>query len=90
MAAKSLRTKALQAALGILGSEKALSRRLQVPAGDLSRWLRGEAEPTQTIFLRTVDVLLEHSAVSQLGDAALNATPGNSRSSTREGRRNKL
>lgn len=70
MAAKSLRTKALQAALGILGSEKALSRRLQVPAVDLSRWLRGEAEPTQTIFLRTVDLLVEHSAVNQLGDEA--------------------
>jgi len=70
VAAKSLRTKALQAALGILGSEKALSRRLQVPAADLSRWLRGEAEPTQTIFLRTVDVLVEHSSLDQLGDYA--------------------
>lgn len=70
MAVKSLRTKALQAALGILGSEKALSRRLQVPAADLSRWLRGEAEPTQTIFLRTVDLLVEHRSLNQLGDDA--------------------
>ena len=62
MAAKSLRTNALQAALRIVGSEQALSRRLQVQAADLSRWLRGEAEPTETIFLRTVDVLAEHSA----------------------------
>jgi hypothetical protein len=62
MAAKSLRTNALQAALRILGSEQALSRRLQVPAADLARWLRGEAQPTETIFLRTVDLLAEHSA----------------------------
>jgi hypothetical protein len=77
VAAKSLRTKALQAALRVVGSEKALSRRLHVPAADLSRWLRGEAEPTQSIFLRTVDLLVEHSSIDQLGGDELSATAGN-------------
>jgi hypothetical protein len=65
MADKSLRTKALQVALHLVGSERALSRRLQVPAADLSKWLRGEADPPQSIFLRTVDLLVEQSSVVQ-------------------------
>jgi len=66
MADKSLRTKALQVALRVVGSEQALSRRLQVPAADLSKWLRGEGNPPQSTFLRTVDLLVEHSSVDQL------------------------
>jgi hypothetical protein len=65
MADKSLHTKAFQVALRLVGSERALSRRLQVPAADLSKWLRGEAAPPQSIFLRTVDLLVEHSSVVQ-------------------------
>ena len=65
MADKSLRTKALQVALHLVGSERALSRRLQVPAADLSKWLRGEADPPQSIFLRTVDLLVEQSSAVQ-------------------------
>ena len=90
MADKSPRTRALQVALRILGSEKALSRRLHVPVADLSKWLRGEAEPTQAIFLRTVDLLIELSSVDQLGDDALNATVSNPKWSSTEGHRKKL
>jgi DNA-binding transcriptional regulator YdaS (Cro superfamily) len=82
MADKSLRTKALQVALRVVGSERALSRRLQVPAADLSRWLHGEGNPPQSTFLRTVDLLVEHSSVDQLVDDELNPTvkdPGRSR-----------
>jgi len=87
VADKSLRTKALQVALRLLGSEKALSRRLHVSTSDLSKWLRGDGEPTQTVFLRTVDVLIEHSSVDQLGDDELNATASNPQWSSREGHR---
>lgn len=89
MADKSLRTNALQVALRVLGSEKALSRRLRVPAADLSRWLAGEAVPTQ-VFLRTVDLLVEHSSVDQLGDDQLNATASNPKWSSTERHRKKL
>jgi hypothetical protein len=68
MADKSLRTKALQVALRIVGSERALSRHLQVPAADLSKWLSGDETPPQAIFLRTVDLLVARSSVDQLGD----------------------
>lgn len=84
MASKSLRTKALQVALRVLGSEKALSRRLHVPMADLAKWLREEGEPTQTVFLRTVDFLVEHSLVDQLGDDEL-ATASNRKWFDRDG-----
>lgn len=83
MADKSLRTKALQVALRILGDEKALSRRLHVPMTDLSRWLRGEGQPTQTIYLRTLDFLIEHSSVNQLHHDEL-PNVGNRKSESKE------
>jgi hypothetical protein len=76
MADKSLRVEALHVALRIVGSEQALSRHLHVPVTELSKWLRGDGQPTQTIYLRTLDFLIAHSR-----------NPG---SSSEEGERKKL
>lgn len=50
---------ALARAAGLVGGARKLSDRLQVPMGDLTRWLAGEGTPTTDVFLRVVDILLE-------------------------------
>jgi hypothetical protein len=50
---------ALVRAAHILGGAVALSRRLQVPMSDLTRWLAGDGRPSIGVFLRVIDVMLE-------------------------------
>jgi hypothetical protein len=51
----------LQRALRILGSEAALAERLSVSPAMLRHYLSGEVQPSDTVFLRAVDVLFNHA-----------------------------
>jgi hypothetical protein len=51
--------RALRRAAELLGGSHALCSYLQVPAGDLRRWLEGAEAPPAGIFFRVVDLLLE-------------------------------
>jgi hypothetical protein len=52
----------LQRAAELLGSERALARRLQVPASTLFGWVHGTERPPRGIFLDAVDVVVELGA----------------------------
>lgn len=53
----SLRQRTLLRALEIVGDERTLARKLQVPIAELRGWLRGsEAAPT-AVFLAAVDIV---------------------------------
>ena len=62
----TLEMRALQRAAELLGSERALARRLRAPMPDLLAWLDGTERPTKTMFLSAVDVLIEHGDTSGL------------------------
>ena len=52
-------SRALLRAAEILGGIEALQTYLNVPAGDLRRWLRGSVKPPDHVFLRVADLLAE-------------------------------
>ena len=56
----SLYLRVLQRAAETLGSPDELRKHLQVPMSDLRLWLRGEATPPDSIFLKVVDLLADH------------------------------
>ena len=41
-----------------MGGEERLAAALHVPAGDLHRWLHGEAYPSTEIYQKALDVLI--------------------------------
>ena len=45
----------------LLGGAIPLSRRLQVPIPELTRWLAGDDKPSMGTFLKVIDILLEDS-----------------------------
>jgi hypothetical protein len=45
----------------ILGGPAALSRRLQVPMPEITRWLTGAGRPSIGLFLKVIDVLIEEN-----------------------------
>lgn len=51
--------RALQRAVELLGSEEAVTERLQVSPGKVQGWLAGLAPIPPDVFLELVDVLLE-------------------------------
>jgi len=53
---------ALVRAAEILGGAAALSRRLQVPMPDITRWLAGVEKPSMGNFLRVIDILIEENS----------------------------
>jgi CheY-like chemotaxis protein len=55
---------ALARAAGLVGGARKLSDLLRVPMTDLTRWLAGEGRPTNDVFLRVVDILVEKSKQS--------------------------
>lgn len=57
--AVSVYVRALLKAAEILGGRKKLARYLQAPVADLNKWIAGEAEPPMSVFLRTVDLILD-------------------------------
>ena len=68
---------ALARAAGLVGGARTLSDLLRVPMTDLTRWLAGEGRPTNDVFLRVVDILVEESKQSaqQLLSADIIAFP---------------
>ncbi len=48
-------------AAGILGGPEALGDYLGVPSVRLALWLRGETDPPADVFLRCVDLVVEHN-----------------------------
>ena len=55
----SLQTRGLRKAARLLGGEPQLRAFLQVPAGDLFRWMHGQAAMPPAIFIRIVELLAE-------------------------------
>jgi DNA-binding transcriptional regulator YdaS (Cro superfamily) len=55
----------LRRAAEIVGGEEALSMRLGVTPSHLALWIRAAGEMPDAVFLRAVDIVLEHD-VSQL------------------------
>lgn len=54
-----LARRTLHRALEILGSERALARKLHVPRAELCAWLAGVDTPPTGVFLSAVDVVIE-------------------------------
>lgn len=52
-------SRALRRAAELVGGAQALCDTLQVPAGDMRRWLEGVEAPPAGIFLRVVDLIVE-------------------------------
>ena len=52
--------RALRRAADILGGLEPLRSSLRVTASDLQRWLDGQAEPPASVFLLTVDIIIEY------------------------------
>ena len=48
-------------AVKVLGGVGPLSRRLQVPLSDVTRWLAGTHRPSPGIFLKVIDILIEEN-----------------------------
>ncbi len=57
MAKKTAPTRTLQAALHYLGTPQRLAAYLSVPLADLQRWISGEEQPPQEIFLKALDAV---------------------------------
>jgi len=56
----SVYTRTLVRAAEILGGEVELAFRLQVTPSHLHLWMRGLSEPPRDVFLRAVDLVVEH------------------------------
>jgi hypothetical protein len=63
-------SRALRRAADILGGAAALCDYLQVPAGELRRWLTDEATPPAGIFFRVVDLIVEAEVASARAPSA--------------------
>ena len=64
----TLEMRVLKRAVEILGSERALARRLHVPVADLCIWMAGAETPPRATFLRAVDVMIERNDAPGLSD----------------------
>jgi hypothetical protein len=60
----SVYSRAVRKAAEMAGGREELARRLQVPLGDVDKWILGEKKPPRDVFLRVVDFLIEDSAGS--------------------------
>lgn len=76
MAKLTLEMRVLQRAAEILGSERALARRLRVPMPSLFAWIKGNDRPTRTVFLEAIDILIEHGDTRSLTGAAAQPQAG--------------
>ena len=76
MAKLTLEMRVLQRAVEILGSERALARRLRVPMPSLFAWIKGNDRPTRTVFLQAIDLLVEHGDTSSLAGVAVQPPAG--------------
>ena len=71
MANLTLEMRVLQRAAEVLGGERVLARRLRVPMPSLLAWIKGTDRPTRSVFLETVDILIEHGDTSSLTGVAV-------------------
>ena len=55
----SLQLRGLRKAARLLGGEPQLRAFLEVPAGDLFRWMRGQAAVPPAVFVRIIQFLAE-------------------------------
>jgi hypothetical protein len=46
----------------LVGGRETLARTLQVPLGELEKWLSGERKPPREVFLRVVDIIIDDGA----------------------------
>ena len=46
-------------AVRLVGGPSEVARRLQVPLGEVERWLAGDGKPSMGTFLKVIDLLLE-------------------------------
>jgi DNA-binding transcriptional regulator YdaS (Cro superfamily) len=60
----SVYSRALHRACLILGGLEQLARRLEVSDVDLRRWLAGDLQPPERVFLEAVEVVLLHSGTT--------------------------
>lgn len=58
----SVQSRALHRACLILGGATALAKRLEISEPDVERWLRGEVEIPERVFLHAVEIVLLHAA----------------------------
>jgi hypothetical protein len=65
---------ALQRAAEILGGRQALAQYLDVPLQFLELWLDGHTPPPPDVFLRAIDVVVEHGVV-EMRNGPLAAPP---------------
>lgn len=59
---ESFPVRGLRKAAKLLGGEPQVRAFLGVPAGDLYRWMRGQAPVPQAVTLRVLDLLADHEA----------------------------
>jgi hypothetical protein len=59
---QDVRTVTLRRAAEIIGGEEALALHLGVTPSHLALWIRALGETPDVVFLRAVDVVLEHDA----------------------------
>lgn len=57
---KSLKRRTLETAATSVGGRRRLRLLLGVRAAELQAWLSGTAEPSPEVFMRAVEILLQH------------------------------
>ena len=72
----TLEMRVLQRATELLGSERALARRLRVQMPALFSWIKGTDTPTRAIFLEAIDILIENGDTSSLAGVAVKPPAG--------------
>ena len=60
--ASSVYSRALQKAAELVGGREKLAQMLQVPRGDIDRWIADQAKPPRATFLRIVDLILDETS----------------------------
>jgi hypothetical protein len=57
----SVYARTLHRACLVIGGIQPLAKRLEVSEIDLQRWLRGEEQPPERVFLTSVEIVLLHA-----------------------------
>jgi hypothetical protein len=60
----SVYSRAVRKAAELLGGREKLARTLQVPLGEVEKWIADKGKPPREIFLRVVDVIIDDSGIS--------------------------
>jgi len=72
----------LQRAVQLLGSERAVARQLRVPMPELFIWMRGAEETPQVVFLRAVDLLIDHGGSDEMPPPAASSAASSEQGKT--------